>query len=72
MGSPGQACCYGSIEANKTDYSQAIYGLMHINGSIDLKQRCPTFRTFDPGEVGTDYVDDTFEVNSFSACLDNR
>jgi hypothetical protein len=30
------------------------------------------FEHFDPGEVGTDYVDDTFEVNSFSACLDNR
>ncbi len=41
----------------------SFYGLMHINGSIDLKQRCPTFGTFDPGEVGTDYVDDTFEVS---------
>jgi hypothetical protein len=36
------------------------------------KQRYSTFRTPDAGEVGSDYVDDTFEVNRFNACLDNR
>jgi hypothetical protein len=43
-----------------------------INGSIKAKTVISTFRTLDVGEVGPDYVDDTFEANRCSACLDNR
>jgi hypothetical protein len=39
---------------------------------LNPNYRYPTFRTSVAGEVGSDYVDDTFEASRRSASLDNR